>query len=130
MAADYQTEKYIADINRFIEMENDPLERAKLMMHLSIIQENKANIEAFKALKYEHNRRITDTEAIIAKHTKTLTQAQAVILFVAFIAGGAGTILYEAADTVYQQVDQLRMQQQVIATKVDTLIEGQKKARK
>jgi len=128
--ADNTTERYVMDINRFIELENDPLERAKLMMHLSIIQENRANIDAFKELKFSHNRRISDTEAEVAKHSKTLTQFQTVILVFVFIAGGSGTILYDAANTLYNQVDSLRLQQEVISTKVDTLLENQKRVRK
>jgi len=122
-----QTDRYVTDISRFIELESDPLERSKLMMHLSIIQENRANIEAFKELKSTHNRRITDTEDILLKHSKTLTQFQTVILVFVFIAGGAGTILYDSANTLYNQVDRLRLQQEVISTKVDLLLENQTK---
>ncbi len=130
MSESQQTDKYISEINKFIELENEPLERAKLMMHLSIIQENRANIEAFKSITSRHNRRITDSEDTLDKHSKLLTQFQAVIMFVVFISGGVGTVLYQAADTVYNQVDKLRIQQTALETKVDYLVESQKKGKR
>ena len=125
---------HINKINAFIIAEDDPIEKAKLMFWLSMVNEQSHIAEMCVSVHGAHNRRFTDVEGRVKvveegvrSHESLVIKTDMlriiIIMTLPTILGLIGIISWKA----YDLVDVLRQNQVALMVKVDTLIDHDKK---